>query len=64
MKIGSVLGNIWPGAVKKVSPVEKSTKKPTSDDPSRETSDYTEQKKSETYGVYDKKGKVTPFDID
>lgn len=64
MKIGSVLGVIWPGAIKKVAPVERATKKPSSDDPSRETSDYTEKKKSETQGVYDNKGKIQPLEHD
>ncbi len=64
MRIGGILGAIWPGAVKPPAPVDKSEKKPDSEDPSRETSDYTEKKKSETQGVYDNKGKVTPFDHD
>lgn len=65
------MGTVWKvnatkktPAVPKVKEIQESEEHQGSENPSRETNDYTEQKKSETYGVYDNKGKVTPFDLD
>ncbi|PCI55292.1 MAG: hypothetical protein COB36_06615 [Alphaproteobacteria bacterium] len=63
MKIGRILGNIWPGAVKPPTPVEKIEKKPGSDDPSREENDFSEKKKGEAMPpIYGNSGEKVPLE--
>ena len=54
-------------AVPKVSPAQSSEKKPGSDDPSRETMDYSDEKRAEAsthHYVYGSDGEKKPLDDD
>ncbi|PCJ97057.1 MAG: hypothetical protein COA45_10585 [Zetaproteobacteria bacterium] len=65
------MGTVWKVSATKKTPAVPKTKETQeseehqgSENSSREENDFSEKKKSETQGVYDNKGKITPLDYD
>ncbi|PCJ99526.1 MAG: hypothetical protein COA45_05675 [Zetaproteobacteria bacterium] len=65
------MGTVWKvnttkknPAVQKTKETQESEEHQGSENPSRETSDFSEKQKSKTQGVYNKTGKIEPLDDD